>query len=59
MIVESGENKYFYGSSFSGYYVSWKTGQIDLKSFGSNGFHQGIVSESWLIGYKGFTKLYL
>ena len=57
LIITNGTKGVFYGSEFSRYYVSWKTGLIGLKSMGGNGSFQGSVSQDWLLNYKKFSKL--
>ena len=54
--LDSSYNSY-YGSNFSSFYFKWKTGEIGLSAFGAVGFHQGKVTEEWLAGYKGYTKI--
>ncbi len=45
---------YYYGTNFSGFYFSWKTGQIGQIVFDGRGSFQGTIDEEWLIrnGYE-------
>ena len=45
----------YYGSDFSAFYVSWKTGKIGLKVLDGKGFYQGKVTEE-VLDNKGYTK---
>lgn len=53
--VKQGGQSYYYGDSFSGYYVSWKTGKIGLKALDGVGTFQGIVDEE-VLANKNFEK---
>ena len=43
------------GTDFSDFFVDFKTGKIDLKTFVGKGFYQGKVTEEWLLD-RGYTK---
>jgi len=45
----------YYGSNFSGFYVSWRTGKIGLVALDGRGSFQGKIDEEWLRA-KGFEK---
>ena len=45
----------FYGSNFSGFYLSWRTGKIGLVALDGRGSFQGRIDEEWLLS-KGFEK---
>ena len=49
------EEKSYYGSDFSGYYYSWRTGKIGLKALDGIGTFQGEVNEETLQNM-GFEK---
>ena len=46
----------YYGSDFSGFYYSWKTGKIGLTYLDGVGAFQGEMTEAYLQsrGYKNF-----
>ncbi len=46
---------YYIGSNFSGFYFSWKTGQIGLVALDGRGQFQGQIDEEWL-KYNGYEK---
>lgn len=46
---------FYYGEIFSGYYFSWKTGELGLAALGGKGMFQGQVDEEYL-NRKGFLK---
>jgi len=54
-VFDFGDNKLYYGSKFSGFYFSWKTGTIGLVTLGGRGSFQGTIDEEWLKN-KGFKK---
>jgi len=55
-ILVNNENKsFYYGSNFSGFYVSWRTGKIGLIALDGRGQFQGEVDEEWLLK-KGYEK---
>ena len=47
--------KVYYGSNFSAFYISWKTGKIGLIALEGRGLYQGKIDEKLLVS-KGFTK---
>lgn len=49
------DNKQYYGTDFSGFYIDFKTGKIGIKSLSGKGFYQGRVTEEYLTN-KGFEK---
>ena len=49
------QENYYYGSNFSGFYVSWRTGQIGLIALDGKGGFQGKIDEEWLLN-KGYEK---
>ncbi len=56
MLKVAGENKsLYYGTDFSGYYFSWRTGKVGLVALDGRGSFQGAINEEWLIDH-GFTK---
>ncbi len=55
MIISAKNNSEFYGTSFSGFYVSWKTGEIGLIALDGRGTFQGTIDEDWLVR-KGYQK---
>ncbi len=56
IIVESSvKDSKFYGTNFSGFYFSWKTGKIGLIALDGRGTFQGTIDEEWLIK-KGYEK---
>jgi len=56
VIIESSvKDSAFYGSDFSGFYFSWKTGGFGLISFDGRGQFQGTIDAEWLKN-RGFTE---
>jgi len=55
LIFDLENGKYFFGSDFSDFYVSLKTGKIGLKTRDGNGFFQTKVNED-ILERKGFEK---
>ncbi len=55
ILVAINQKKYYIGSDFTSYYVSWKTGKIGLRIMDSFGFYQGNVTEE-LLQKKGYSK---
>ena len=55
LIFDLENGKYFFGSDFSDFYVSLKTGKIGLKTRDGNGFLQAKVSKD-VLERKGFEK---
>jgi len=56
-IAQNGTRKFleFCGTDFSDFFVDFKTGKIDIKTFVGKGFYQGKVTEEWLLD-RGYTK---
>ncbi len=48
IIVNCKTQKFYYGSDFSKYYISWKTGKIGLVALDGRGQFQGAIDEEWL-----------
>ena len=42
------KSKQAFGKDFKGFYWSWRTGKIGIKSIDGNGFFQGDVDEEFL-----------
>ncbi len=55
IIVDSPNSKLYYGSNFSGFYFSWRTGIIGLISLDGRGQFQGKIDEE-LLKAKGFIR---
>ncbi len=55
LIICGYNNNFYYGSDFSGFYFSWRTGQIGLVALDGRGSFQGAVTEEWLKN-RGFEK---
>ncbi len=53
--AENDAHKEFWGTSFAGYYVSWKTGKIGLLARDGIGLFQGEVNED-VLQRKGYKK---
>ncbi len=47
--------KMYYGTNFSGFYFSWRTGKVGLVALDGRGQFQGTIDEEWLKS-KGFEK---
>ena len=47
--------KQYYGTDFSGFYFSWRTGKIGLVALDGRGQFQGKIDEKWL-NNKGYSK---
>ncbi len=54
-VFRLGENKYYYGTNFSGFYFSWRTGTIGLVALDGVGSFQGTIDENWL-KHNGYEK---
>jgi len=55
-VVIQGESfNQIYGSDFSGFYFSWRTGKIGLIALDGRGSFQGTIDEKWLKS-KGYEK---
>ncbi len=55
IVVQSKNLLFYYGNNFSGFYFSWRTGQIGLVALDGRGSFQGSIDEEWLLN-KGFEK---
>ncbi len=56
IIIESTvKNSVFYGTDFSGFYFSWRTGKIGLVALEGMGSFQGQITEEFLTN-RGYTK---
>ena len=49
------EVKHYYGTDFSAFYISWKTGKIGLKAIENKGFFQTTLTEENVV-LKGYAK---
>ena len=47
--------KQYYGEDFSGYYYSWRTGEIGIVALDGRGQFQGVIDEEWLTN-NGYQK---
>ncbi len=54
-IMNVKDDKSFYGTNFSGFYFSWRTGNIGLIALDGRGSFQGAIDEEWLKN-NGYTK---
>jgi len=55
IIVEMSGQKFYMGSDFSNFVVSWKTGRIEPKGHVSTGIFQGKVDKN-ILEYKGYIE---
>ncbi len=55
VLLLNNEDKFYYGTNFTGFYFSWKTGKIGLIALDGRGTFQGQIDEEWL-NKKGYTK---
>ena len=55
LIINQEGEKQYYGSNFSGFYFSWRTGKVGLVALDGRGQFQGAIDEEWLKG-KGYEK---
>ncbi len=56
LIINIPGSKQYYGTNFSGFYTSWKTGKIGLIRLDGRGNFQGEVNEE-VLARKGYTKI--
>jgi len=47
-VIYNCQNKAYIGSDFSGFYISWRTGNIGLVALDGRGQFQGVIDENWL-----------
>jgi len=55
LIYITKDSKFYYGSGFSGFYYSWRTGKVGLVALDGRGQFQGVIDEEWLKN-NGYTK---
>jgi len=55
IVYQLKDKNVYYGSDFSGYFFSWRTGEIGLIAFEGRGSFQGKIDEEWLKN-KGYEK---
>ena len=55
IVVDTKNRKNFYGENFDDFFINWKTGKLEQKSFSGKGLFHSSIDKNWLIE-NGYTK---